>query len=137
MTFSDTITTLAAAGGRALGSVISKLKTLKNVGYSTYTKFYEKCVCPITDYASGIWGLKSFAKMDQLQNRAIRYYLGVHRFAPIPGLVGEMGWKSPLTRWTVEVIRMWNRFIHMPNDRFNKIFLMITIETLNIIGVVK
>ena len=45
---------LADSGGRALGSIISKFKSLKNVGYSTFEKMYSSGVKPIIEYGSGI-----------------------------------------------------------------------------------
>ena len=48
--------TLASAGGRALGSIISKFRNLKGVGYETFLKLYENKVKPILEYGSGIWG---------------------------------------------------------------------------------
>ena len=35
---------------------------------------------------------------DKLQNQAIRFYLGVHKFCPVPALVGKMGWESSSDR---------------------------------------
>ncbi len=40
--------------GRAMGSIISKFKSLKNVGFETYSKLYHSGVVPIMDYCSGI-----------------------------------------------------------------------------------
>ncbi len=45
----------AGAGGKALGSFISKFKFLKNVGFETYTKLYHSGVVPVLDYSSGIF----------------------------------------------------------------------------------
>ncbi len=53
--FNLTASVLANAAGRALGAVISKFKTLKNVGFSTFSKMYHSHVVLITDYSSGIW----------------------------------------------------------------------------------
>ena len=47
---------LADAGDRALGSLISKFKPYKGIGYSRFTKLYEQGVIPITDYCSSVWG---------------------------------------------------------------------------------
>ena len=46
---------LAEAGGWALGGIISKFKTFKNIGFNTFTKLYHTGVVPINKYASGIW----------------------------------------------------------------------------------
>ena len=38
---------LADLAGRALGSVVNKLKICKDIGYSTYSQLYDVCVSPI------------------------------------------------------------------------------------------
>ena len=53
----------------------------KDVGFETYTKLYYSCVVPVADYCSGVWGFRDFNKGDMIQNRAIRYFLGVHWFS--------------------------------------------------------
>ncbi len=67
---------LAGAGGRALGSIISKFKSLKNMGFETYTKLYHSGVIPVMDYSSGIWGFKNYSECEEVQQRAQRYYMG-------------------------------------------------------------
>ncbi len=70
---------------RALGSVISKFKYFRNVGFKTYSKLYHLGVIPILDYCSGVWGFKKGIP-------AIRYFLGVHSKTPILALEGDTGW---------------------------------------------
>ncbi len=82
---------LADSAGRALGSVINKLKVYKELGYSTYIQLYQACVSPILNYAAGVWGSRESKVIDALQNRAIRRFLGVQRFAAIPAIQGDMG----------------------------------------------
>ena len=67
---------LAEAAGRALGAVISKFKMLKNVDAGVKTVY----AC-----SGGVWDIKS-KDIDMVQNRAMRYFLGVHRLAPSAGL---------------------------------------------------
>ena len=43
---------------------------------------YESGV--VNDYAAEIWGFTIF-----VQNRAMCYYLGVHKFTPIVGMQGD------------------------------------------------
>ena len=43
---------LAKVGGRMLGSIISKLRNLKEFRIKTYEKLYSSCVVPILDYPS-------------------------------------------------------------------------------------
>ncbi len=40
---------LSGAAGRALGSIISKFKLLKNVGFETFSKLHHSGVVPVVD----------------------------------------------------------------------------------------
>ena len=88
--------------------------------YSTYTKLYDTCVRPICSYASGIWGFKNYERSTLLQRRACRYFLGVHRFAPNHAVEGDMGWVSAKVSQYIEMLRLWNRLISLPDHRITK-----------------
>ncbi len=120
LTFSHTTEVLATAGGRALGSMINKFRSLADMGHSTYSKLYESLVAPVTDYGSAIWGYKGYKDLDKVQNRAARFFTGVHKFAPIAGYVGDMGWVSNRGRWKLNMLRMWNRLTTLDNSRLTK-----------------
>ena len=116
--------TLAGAAGRALGSIISKHKHIKGLAYSTYQTMYQSCVTPILDYASGVWGYGVHSKVDTVQNRAIRVFLGVHSFAPNLSINGDVAWTPCIIRRKIEILRFWNRLQLLDNNRLTKqIFL--------------
>ena len=97
---------------------------MRNVGTETYAKLYESGVIPILDYGNGVWGYSKKNHAELIQNKAIRYYLGVHSFTPIPALHGEMGWLSCKYRTQLNMLRFWNRLVKMPSHRLTKhIFL--------------
>ena len=60
---------------------------MKDVGYRTCTQLYNAMVIPISDYFAEIWGIRKFEQSDKLQNRAIRFFLG-------------LGPKTPICAWT-------------------------------------
>ncbi len=112
---------LADAANGALGSVINKYKKINGFGYYTYTKSVHSAVGPILDYASEMWGYKNFTQIDAVQNKAIRIFLGVHKFVPIAAINGYMGWTSCCVRCKTNIIRFWNRLMCMNNNRLPKI----------------
>ena len=118
--FNKTAKVLGDSGGRALGSVINKFISNKGLGYKAYTKLYNMTVCPILDYCSGIWGYSKFETIDTIQNRAIRFFLGVHKFAPNLGINGELGWETRGIRRKIEMIRLWNRLQRLDDSRLTK-----------------
>ncbi len=120
MDFSKTAELLASAAGRALGAVINRVKFNKDLGYNTYSTLINSCVVPILLYGSGCWGVKQHKVCEDVLLRAMRFYMGVHRLAAIPGIVGDMGWTDCKDRWAIEIIRLYNRFIAMDESRLNK-----------------
>lgn len=119
-TFESNADNLAKAGGRALGALISKVHGLKDCGVSTFQKLFYSCVAPIIDYNAAIWGFKGFNCIDNVQNKAIRYFLGVHKFAPKSAIIGDMGWLPSRHRHFQHMVRYWNRLMKMPDDRLCK-----------------
>ena len=111
---------LSKSGSRALGAVIAKYKNLNNMGHKTFTKCYESYVCPVLDYSSEIWGYINAVKIDSVQNKAMRVFLGVHRYAAIQMLEGDMGWFPSKTRRKVSMLRFWNHLIIMNEERLPK-----------------
>jgi len=111
---------LSESAGRALGGIISKFKTLKDCGYKTYTKLFVSGVIPILNYGSGIWGFGKYPKCDHILNRAMRYFLGVHRYAPTAGIQGVVAWLSLKYRRYIEMMRFWNRLVKMDDTRLTK-----------------
>ena len=120
LSFDKNAEALADSGRRALGALVSKLKKNNFMGYQTYTKLYNSCVIPVLDYGSEIWGFKQYSYQDVVQNKALRIYLGVHRFAPVAGLEGDMAWFSPSHRRWINMLRYWNKLISMENSRLTK-----------------
>ena len=111
---------LSEFGGRALGFVISKFKQFKNVGYNTFTKLYDTGVNSIISYGASIWGYGNEKLGQAVQNRAMRYFLGVHKTAPLHSIQADMGWLSVKYQYYLCMIRLWNRLIKMPDGRITK-----------------
>ena len=120
MKYDQGVNTLADAAGRASGSLITKYFKCGGLTYDTYSKLYNSSIVPISDYAAGIWGTKSYNKCNVLQHRMMRTFLGVGKMTPIPFLYGEMAWLTPSIRQQAEVVRLWTRLITMNEDRLTK-----------------
>ena len=83
---------------------------------------FNSCVLPINDYCSGVWAGNSVRNCttDIIQNRAIRFYLGVHKFASNHVINGDMGWEFSSVRRKIEMLRLWNRFLSFDDTRLTK-----------------
>ena len=75
---------------------------------------------PILDYGASVCCFKSYTEIDSVQNRAIRYFLGVHRFTPNFAIKGDIGWLSSSMRHWYYMIRMCNKVILMDDIRLTK-----------------
>ena len=111
---------LAEGASRALGKLLAKYYSNHGLGYQTYTNFYNTCILPILNYASGIWGYNDNVNINKIHNRAIRCYLGVGRYAPSDGQNGDMRWVSPIIHRKLEIVKYWNRLMGMEDDRLPK-----------------
>ena len=60
MHFTKGNTVLSGSASRALGGIKGKTKMLEDIGFSTCTKLFQACVCPVLDYAAGVWGYKNY-----------------------------------------------------------------------------
>ena len=66
-------------------------------------------------------GYKNYKCIDDTQNRAVRFFLGIHKFAPLLGVEGEVAWVPSLLRRHRSMISFWNRMLDMSDDRLTKI----------------
>ena len=121
MDFSVLANDLADRASRALGSLIAKYYANNGMGYNTFKKLYDACITKVADYSAGIWGLGLYPKLNNVHNRALRTYLGVHKYAPIEALTGELSFTPPSIRRKIEMVRFWNRLVKMPEGRLPKV----------------
>ena len=94
LNYETTAHVLSYTANQAPGSLINKYKHINGMGFYTYTKLFSCGVSPILDYGSEIWGYRKFKDIDCIQNKAIRVYLGIHKFAPLAAINGDMGWSN-------------------------------------------
>ena len=80
LNYDKAIIELSASAKRALGSIISKYKTNRNMGFSTYTILFHTCVLPIMTYCSSVWGHCNCEKLEQVYFSAMTAYMGMHKF---------------------------------------------------------
>ena len=118
--FSNHCNAIGKGASRALGGIINKIHSMKEFGFKSYEKLVSSCVFPVLDYCSTVWGYKQYKQLDNVQHRAIRYYLGVHRFAPIAAITGDIGWLPAKYRRWLNMLRYWNRLVTLDDSRITK-----------------
>ena len=87
-----TVDALTSATGRSFGRIVNIFKHMGDMGYETYSTLCDSYVLPVANYAARVWGFGVFPAPQVLQNRIQHFYLGVHRFAPLPATWTEMDW---------------------------------------------
>ncbi len=97
-----------------MGGAISKFKSFQNVGFQTFSKLYHSGVVLVMVYFAGVWAYGKHSSCSNIQNQK----------APILALEGDMGWITSDGRRQTEMLRLWNRLIHMDDGRLTeKVFL--------------
>ena len=120
LTFNVASQELTDAGGRAFGGIVAKFKEFKHLSFKCFTKLFDTGVEPICTYASSIWGFNKFQLGQKLQLKAIRYFLGVHKYTPILALTADFGWLEMKYKHNLNMLKFYNRLLSMNNDRLTR-----------------
>ena len=118
--FERTAKFVAQSASRALGLLISKCKLVGGLPFNVVTKLYDSVVYPVINYAASIWGNKSYSCINAVQNKAIRFFLGVGKYTSVAALEGEMGWEPSLIKQWSSIGRHVVRISRTPVNRINK-----------------
>ena len=81
--------TVAKSASRALGLLISKDKVFGGMPFKCYTRCYDALVQDTINYGAGIWGTMVCSCIEAVQNRALRYFLRLGKYAPNLAIIVE------------------------------------------------
>jgi hypothetical protein len=81
---------VAKSASRALGLLIAKCKAHGGFQYDVYTKLFDSIVWSVIYYGALIWGTREFCVVNAVQNRGMRFFMGVGRYTPYLALYGDM-----------------------------------------------
>ena len=105
---------------RALGLLIVKYKSIGGMPTNVYNKLYDAMVWSVINYSAGIWGTSERSTVNAVHHRALRFLLGIGKYAPNAAVNGECGVDPPVVRQWTAVARHWSRMKNMPERRLNK-----------------
>ena len=108
---------LAKSAGRALGVLIVKFRSCGDMCWTLFTKLYNTLVLPVLMYAAGVWGINSHNKINNVQTRAIKFFLGVGKKTSNIAAQADIGWPTVKTAQTLETLRLWCKIVNMNNQR--------------------
>ena len=102
-----------------LNDIYNKLKGLRDVGFGTFDKMYETGVMSVCNYAAEIWGYKDF-KLQKYSKSSYAILFRLHKFAPIAGMQGDLGWLATKFRRYICMVIFWNRTMKMDDSTLVK-----------------
>ena len=83
-----------------------------------------KLIQPFIICSSSVWAHKKAKECDVVQNKAIRYFMGVHSFTPVAAINGDMGWLPCKYRRYLCMFRLWNKLIQMESNILPKLVFL-------------
>ena len=113
-------TELSKSASRALSVLYTKFKNAGGMSYEVYCKLYSSLVEPVLFYCSSIWGLTDYGRINTVQNKACRYFLGVGKNAANLATRGDMGWSDCFVKQKIECCRLYGKLINTSDDRIVK-----------------
>ena len=73
----------------------------------------------IINYGAAVWGTKEFRCINYIHLKAARFFLGVRRYTPNSGVLGDVGWDPVLAKQWKTVMSQWSRMKSMNDQRLN------------------
>ena len=107
-------------GSQINGVVLSLIPMLLN--FPSLSKFW---LLPILNYG---FSVLANLECDVVQNKAIRYFMGVHGLTPVAATNGDMGWLPCKYRGYFCMFRLWNKLIKMEPNRLPKLVFFLTAQ---------
>ena len=72
------------------------------------------------DYSASVWGFKNYPKIITVNNRILKYYIGVHKCTSTPVIQGDTSLIPPHIRRKLSMLRLWKILIYMNENRITK-----------------
>ena len=73
------------SASRALRYVMARYKSIGGMPHGVFSTLFDSSVWSVISNGSAIWGYKSFACINSIQNRAMRFSLGVGKVYQFSG----------------------------------------------------
>ncbi len=111
---------LAQSAHRALGLLVAKSNSHGDMPFTCFSKLYDHLVQLIIDFGAATWGHRNFACIEEVQQGASRYYLGVGRKTSLAGLYGKTDGKQPQHCIWICVACQWSCLTRMEESWSNR-----------------
>ncbi|XP_063415978.1 uncharacterized protein LOC134697626 [Mytilus trossulus] len=111
---------VAKSASRALGLLIVKSKMHGGFQHKFFSKLYDTMVWSVISYGAGIWGTRDFSCINAVQNRAMRFFMGIGKYTPNDAIAGDMGWKPPCNRSSFAKFRSGVAPLKLETGRYEK-----------------
>ena len=117
LTLEKAVTELSKSASRALGALFGKFIATGGMTWNVYHKLYTTMVEPVLFYGSAVWGYKSHRVINNVQNKAAKYFLAVGKRTSNTAVRGDLGLTSCYTKQKLSCLRLKCKIIRVNDDR--------------------
>lgn len=95
---------------------------LGGIPFNFFTKLYDSMVWSTLNYRAAIRRTSDLSCINAVQKGAIRYFLGLGKYAANAAVNGETGWVPLIVRQSRTIAKQWCRFKMIPHSVNRMIF---------------
>ena len=111
------MSTLADQANKALVNLSIVRSKIGNFPFRLHFKLFDTTVLPILLYASEIWGYQYYEKIEKIQRKWCRMFLGLPSNAQNEAVIGECGRFPVFVSTMKRCVKFWLRILELPESR--------------------
>ncbi len=124
--FSEHIDIVKEKAQKAFYSLISKSKEWGGFQPRLFLYLWDHTILPILNYASEVWGVDEWPKLETLHLKACKYALGVRTNTTTDGVYAELGRMSLQCHRHIRILKFYSRLSKLEPERYaSQAFLML------------
>ena len=116
--FSEHIEKLKEKAHKSYFSLISKSKEWGGFQPRLFLYLFDRTVAPIWNYASEIWGLEEWPKLETLRHKACKCALGVRSSKTTDAVYAELGRVSLQCQRRINILNFFTRLSSLDIHRY-------------------
>ena len=128
--FTETFSTLAGQGGKAIFKINKYLNNFVSVSPRHYLDLFDKLVRPILQYGSEVWGFANAPVIERLHLRFCKRILGVKTSTQNDFVYGELGRTQLRTQRLFNIIKYWFKVTCSSDTKYVRIVYNMMLDDL-------
>ena len=119
--FTETFSTLAGQGGKAIFKMTKYLNNFVSVSPRHRLDLFDKLVRPILQYGCEVWGFANAPVIERLHLRFCKRILGVKKSTQNDFIYGELGRTQLRTQRLLVIIKYWFKVLTSSDTKYIRI----------------